>query len=148
MELSLDHVADGRFVLDGIGELRALRSDVAEIVSGTRIWRCQRSMRGFGQVVNAHDTVTGARAARYVPRGFLRGRGIHAGEFRIGHHRWAWDFEQGTVFILRYGEAELGEFEIGPPQQPVLMGLDRALGASPMLVLLCCFVVKLAADAG
>jgi hypothetical protein len=148
MDLTLDHVADGRFVLDAVGELHQLPGYAAEISAGGRRWHCERALYGFGQVVKAVDVDSGEPMGRYVPRGFLRARGVHAGRFVVGGHVWSWraDDERDGRFVLSYGEYDVGEFASGTPAQPVSMWLAGVAYSSPMLVLLCCYVVKLGFD--
>lgn len=148
MDLALDHVGEDRFVLGDIGELQAWRGDVASISDGRRTWRCERALRGFGQVIAAVDMETGERAARYVPRGFMRRYGIEAGDFHIGAHTWGWepDGVRPRSHVLTYNGLELAEFRSGSVAQPVHASLASPARTSPMLVLLCCYVVKLAVD--
>jgi hypothetical protein len=49
-------------------------------------------------------------------------------------------------FLLAYAEFEIGEFRPGTPAQPVSMWLAGVAYSSPLLVLLCCYVVKLGVD--
>jgi hypothetical protein len=148
MDLTLDHVADGRFVLEGVGELQQRPGYAAEISAGRRTWHCERALRGFGQVVKAVDVDSGEPMGRYVPSGLMRARGVHAGRFVVGGHTWTWrtDRDRDGHRVLSYGEFEIGEFAGGTPAQPVSMWLAGVAYSSPLLVLLCCYVVKLGVD--
>jgi lysophospholipase L1-like esterase len=85
--------------------------------------------------------------ARNLPL-LVRRHGIEAGDFHIGAHTWGWepDGVRPRSHVLIYNGLELAEFRSGSVAQPVHASLASPARTSPMLVLLCCYVVKLAVD--
>jgi hypothetical protein len=148
MDLTLDRVAPGRYALGEVGTLDALPRYAAQLTAGDTSWRCKRAAMGFGQVINAVEAVGGERAARYVPNGFLRLRGIYAGELRVGERAWTWraNRQLGRHFTLRDGDETLAELDAGSAAQPVRAQLADLARVEPLVLLLCCHIVKQAVD--
>jgi hypothetical protein len=144
-ELTLHRVERSRYALGEIGTLRSGRRFAAEIEAGGTSWTLRR---GFGHVINATDTATGTRAARYVPSGFLRLRGIYRGTIELDGRELDWraDHHMSDHFTLRESGDILAQFDAGSEVQPVSVALYGLHHVEALPLLLCCFIVKRVVD--
>ena len=144
-ELTLARIERGRYMLGEVGTLRSGRRFSAEIDAGGASWRLRR---GLGQVIDATDSATGVRVARYVPGGFLRLRGIYRGTIELGGRELDWraDHYMGEHFTLRESGDVLAQFDAGSGAEPVSVALFGLHHLDPLPLLLCCFIVKRVVD--
>ena len=148
-ELTLRRVEPGLYELGDVGTLRSKRRFNAEIEADGTSWKLRRAALGFGQIISATDSDTGARVARYVPRGRLHLRGVYGGTIHLDDGReldWHAEHRMASHFTVREDGARLAEFDAGSDELPVtveLYGL-RHLEALPLLF--CCHIVKQIVD--
>ncbi len=147
-ELTLQRTARGQYTLGDIGTLRELRMFAAEITADGRAWTLRRALFGFGQIVRAKDSAGGARAADYVPNGFLHLRGIYAGTIRHGDRALLWraNHQLGREWTLTEHDAKLAHFTAGSQAQPAHVSVEHPADIGSLLLLFCCHLVKQAAD--
>jgi hypothetical protein len=144
-ELTLHRVEPGRYTLGDLGSLHSGRRFAAEIEADGTTWRVRR---GLGQVINATDSATGARAARYVPSGFLRLRGIYRGTIELEERELDWraDHRMGEHFTVRESGDVLAKFDAGSDDAPVSVALFGLRHLEPLPLLFCCHIVKRVVD--
>jgi hypothetical protein len=146
--LTLDRTARGQYVLGEVGSLRNLKRFSAEIRAGEEAWTLRRALGGMGQVVNATDSVSGARVGRYLPRGFLHLRGVFGGKLTAGEKSYDWraKHQLSSHFWVSLGGVELAHFDAGSQAQPVRVQIEDVAALEPLALLFCCHLVKQMAD--
>ena len=144
-ELTLQRLEPGRYALGDLGTLSSRRRFGAEIEAGGTAWTLKRSL---GHVITATDTATGARAARYIPSGFLRLKGIWRGTLHLGERRldWTADGHLSDHFTLREDSAVVARFDAAAEPAPVRVALYGLHHLDPLPVLFCCHIVKRVVD--
>jgi hypothetical protein len=143
-ELTLQRLEPGRYALGDVGTLCSRRFG-AELEAGGTTWKVRR---GLGHVINAADSGTGTREARYVPSGFLRLRGIYRGTIHLGERELDWRAEHhmSDHFTLREAGAVVARFDAGSEPLPVTVALYGLHHLEPLPLLFCCHIVKRVVD--
>jgi hypothetical protein len=147
-ELTLERVSRGRYTLAEIGTLLALPRLAAEIEAGGVSWTLRRAAAGFGQTIHARESTSGDRVGSYVLSGFLHLRGIFAGKLTCGERVFDWraNHQLGRRFTLSDSGATLARFAAGSESRPVSVSVEDLSQLEPLLLLLCCHIVKQAVD--
>jgi len=144
-EVTLVRVEPGRYALGELGTLESGRRFSGEIEADGTAWKLRRASGG---VINATDSVTGARVARYVPGGFLRLRGIYRGTIHLGERELDWraDHHMAEHFTLRESGDVLAEFNALAEPGPVRVALFGLHHLEALPLLFCCHIVKRVVD--
>jgi hypothetical protein len=147
-ELTLRRVEPGLYALGDIGTLRSLRRFNAEIEADGTSWKLRRAALGLGQIINATDSATGTRVARYVPSGRLHLRGIYGGTIHLDGRELEWHAEHrmSSHFTVREDGAMLAQFDAGSDELPVAVTLYGLRHLEPLPLLFCCHLVKQIVD--
>src|SRR5580658_5832457 len=147
-ELTLQRVRSGRYTLGEVGTLHSARGRSAEIEARGTTWRVRRARFSFPGVIEATDAATGARAARYLPGGFIGLRGIYRGTIELDERELEWRGEHHMAehFTLRESGDVLAEFDAGSDAQPVRVALLGLRHLEPLPLLFCCHIVKRVVD--
>jgi hypothetical protein len=147
-ELTLQRLEPGRYTLGELGTLRSGRRHTAEIEADGTTWRLRRARLSFAGAIDATDSATGARAARYVPSGFVGLRGIYRGTIDVDGREldWRGDHHMAEHFTLRESGDVLAEFDAGSDEYPVRVALFGLHHLEPLPLLFCCHIVKRVVD--
>ncbi|MGA8744408.1 MAG: hypothetical protein WB507_00910 [Solirubrobacterales bacterium] len=146
--LELTRDSPGHYVLGDLGSLQTERRFGALIEAGGENWRLRRKLLGFGQAITAVNAADGSLVASYVPRGFLRLRGIYGGELRLPQRALDWraNHQLGRIFTVSEAGETLATLEALAEPTPVRLEAAGAGNLPPLLLLFCCHIAKQAVD--